>query len=508
MAKYKKCPFCNYKNLNNSGICPKCNRLLDSQLSLKKVSPPKRKNYKFILSFIKLFILFFLVYISIIFIKNNYLSKTAKKPDTYQEESFIEIVDNIKYNPDYIENKLIPVKDYSSSEPFKLINKNGQIVMDNIINYIADYNSFHIITKKNNNKVLYYIVNNNGDILYKTISKINYYPSTNTWIIGDKLYNNKKLIKENIRIEDNNYLSGYYFPFVDDKEQGIINYEGIISYKSEIQNYNHFTLETTNYLSLKEDNYCLINDNYTYLVINCNTGNILINGKNKKIYELAPNVYYKDNLVFYINKKGDIVSLKVDSDLKNLYVEYLDDNKIIIDKFVYDLLTGEKYSINELDLHSLNSKNVEQLLNTQKEYCLNITELNFGLKYNNQSIIPCENDNITYYNKSVIETLLSHQKIYVIISNYKNNSLYDVKNNKILISNIVKYSPYSIFLEYKEADKYYIYNIITNEKIEVSENASLELHSNYFMIEKYTPETTSTIREYYDYDFKNIYLGK
>ena len=83
-----------------------------------------------------------------------------------------------------------------------------------------------------------------------------------------------------------------------------------------------------------------------------------------------------------------------------------------------------------------------------------------------------------------------------------------MKNNRVLISNIIKYSPYSIFLEYKEADKYYIYNIITNEKIETSSNTSLELHSNYFMIEKYTPDTTSTIREYYDSDFKNIYLGK
>ena len=52
------------------------------------------------------------------------------------------------------------------------------------------------------------------------------------------------------------------------------------------------------------------------------------------------------------------------------------------------------------------------------------------------------------------------------------------------------------------------YNIITNEKIETPENTSLELHSNYFMIEKYSKDTTETNREYYNQEFKNIYIGK
>ena len=93
-------------------------------------------------------------------------------------------------------------------------------------------------------------------------------------------------------------------------------------------------------------------------------------------------------------------------------------------------------------------------------------------------------------------------------ANHKQHKLYDVKNNTILIDNVINYSPNSVFLEYKDENNSYIYNIISDEKIEVPKETYIELHSNYFMLEKYSKEKTTTNREYYNTEFKNIYLGK
>ena len=306
------------------------------------------------------------------------------------------------------------------------------------------------------NNLYYYIVNNNGAILYKTKSKITYFPNTNSWVVGDKLYHDNKLIKDNIRLDDKVSYSGHYFAFVDEKEQGIIDYEGNIGYKSKTNEYNHFVLETTNIVSSNQDNYCLINDNYNYLVVNCNTGQIVINNKSKKLYEILPKVYYQDKIVLYINNKGDIVSFNTDSSLEELHVEYLDDEKILIDKIVYDDKTNEAKNINELNIRSLAYKNIEEILNIQKEYCLNVNKVNYGLKYNDKQVIPCEKDNIIYFANNIMQSLRADQKIYVIINNHKKNSLYDAKNNIVLIDSIQYYSPSSIFIKYAEDGKYYI----------------------------------------------------
>ena len=511
MAKYKRCPYCKHKNLASNGICSKCNRLLDSDIILTKKKSnivKKKKKFKSILFLIKIFLLFFIVIIIILFYLERKPRLINKTVDDYQEKPFSDKMDSIIYDGNYIDNKLIPVKDYTSSDPFKLINKNGQVIVKNIVNYVADYNSFHVITKKENNNLYYYLINNTGEILYKSKDSIKYYPTTNSWVIGDKLYYNNRLVKDNINVDNNMNYKGYYFAFVDKDEQGIISYDGTISYRSKPKKYNHFTLETTSILPNEQNNYCLLNDNYTYLVINCNTGNIIINNKSQKILELLPHLYSINDTIYYINRSGELVSFKVDTSIDDLYVEYLDDDKLLIDNFIYDILTNTKLSLNEVDVHSLNLKNIESLLNIQKEYCLNVDKVNYGLKYNGEEIIPCENTNIIYFANSIIDSLQSEQKIYIIINNNKKNMLYDVKNKSIILENVLNYSPYSIFLKYKEDNNYYIYNIITDEKIKTPQNTSLELHSNYFMIEKYSNETTDTNREYYNDGFKNIYLGK
>ena len=510
MAKYKRCPNCNHKNSLNDGICSNCHRLLDVQ-PIPKESKKTRQDNKTnnIFTIIRFLVLFFSLVLLISYCLNNpSKQKLAASKKPYKEESFINKIDAIVYNSDYIDNKLIPVKDYSNSTPFKLISTNGQVVIDNITAYIADYNSFHIITKKSNNDLFYYIVNNNGEIIYKSQNRIYYYPETNSWIIGDKLYHGKKMIKDNIRIEDKKPISGHYFTYVDEEEQGIISYDGNYGYKSNKKEYNHFVLETTNILFPGDNNYCLINDNYKYLITNCTTGEVLTSNNSKRIYEIAPNTFYQDNTIFHINKKGESVSFNTKKSLEKIYVEYLDNDKILINDEVYDELIDSKTSVNEANLKSLSYKNIESLLETQKEYCLDITEIKYGLKYQNTSIIPCENDSIIYYSDNITQRLLSQQKKYLLITNHKKTGLYDINNNRYLIDDVTNYSPYSIFLKYKGENHNYIYNILSNEKIEIPEDTFLELHSNYFMVEKYSKETTTTNREYYNYDFKNIYLGK
>ncbi len=509
MSKYKKCPYCRTKNPADVGICTNCNRLIEGPIIPITEPPKKKENGKgFTFSLIRLFIfIFILVFVVVYFSKEPKIVTTNTK-DNYQEESFEEKMNSIFYDSSYQDNKLIPVKDYTDSKPFKLVNKNGEIIVDKIVNYVADYNTFHIITKRNKGNLYYYIVNNKGEKLYKAKNKIYYYPNTNSWIIGDKLYHNEKIVKDKIKIDNNLSYNGYYFPFVADDEQGIVDFEGNVGYTSKTKEYNHFVLETTNISNSEKNNYCLINDNYQYIIVDCRSGETIINNNREKIYEIGPNTYYKDNIITYINNSRELITYNTDSNKNEVHVENLDDNKILIDKFVYNENTREKEDINETDLHSLTNKEIESDLNIQKEYCLTLNQLRYGLKYNKTEVVPCTYTNIVYYDPSIVEDLKTNQKIYIILSNHKQHKLYDVKNNTILIDNVINYSPNSVFLEYKDENNSYIYNIISDEKIEVPKETYIELHSNYFMLEKYSKEKTTTNREYYNTEFKNIYLGK
>ena len=129
------------------------------------------------------------------------------------------------------------------------------------------------------------------------------------------------------------------------------------------------------------------------------------------------------------------------------------------------------------------------------------------LKYNNKEIIPCEYPDISYFSAAIMQHLYNNNKTYIIIYFDRGYHLFDVKNDAIVISNIIHYSKDSIFIEYKKDDKNYIYNIISDETIEVPTNTLVNLNSNYFMVEKFTADRNSTNREYYNSSFKNIYLG-
>lgn len=508
MSKYRRCPHCNNKVLKETVICPKCNRLLDSQITTNEPKidyGEEKSSNKFII--LVLLIITLLIIGGIYYYKKPLPTTQNNNQDNFVAKPFLESINIIKYNSSYIENKLIPVKDYSSEKPFKLIDKNGQVIVKDIAKYIADYNSFHIIAKNVNNNVHYFIIDNNGETLYETKDNIKYYPNTDSWLIGNNLYNNKKLINENINIDNTKEYNGYYFSYVSDTEQGIIDYKGNVSYKSTPKKYNHFVLETNIINPHQNEHYCLLNDNYNYLIVNCKTGEIILDNQNKKIKEIAPNLFNINDKTLYINNLGEFVEFNPERK-KDIYYEYLDNNQMIIDTAAYDNNTNEKQDINSIELRSLNNKNIENKLNVQKTYCLNINTLNFGLKYNNEEIIPCNSSDIIYFDTSIMEYIASYNKLYLIINSNKEYYLFDVKNNKILINNITQATPSSIFIEYKDNNKKLIYNIIADETIEVPVNTLIELHNNYFVVEKFSNNKSSTNREYYNYEFKNIYLGE
>ena len=508
MSKYRKCPHCKHKNLKDAVICAKCNRLIDGPQEERVVTIPEKEGNAsgVILTFIRFFILFFFIALGGFYYYKSTNKIVPQKKDNFQETPFAKSIDSIKYLSSYQDNKLIPVKDYSSEKPYKLVDKQGQIVLSNISNYIADYNTFHIVTKNKNNSLYYYIVNNKGEILYQTKNKIQYFPTTNTWLIGKTLYYNKQIVNEHVNLDNTKDYNGYYFSYITDDEQGIIDYKGNVTYKSTPKEYNYFSLETTIIEPSEYENYCLINDNYNYLIINCKNGEVLVDNNNKKIFELAPNTFNINGQIIYINNQGEQVEYKPEGN-EDLYYEILDNHKTIIDKSVYDNDTNTKVSLKDVELHSLKDKIVEKRLNIQKTYCLNIDKINFGLKYNNKEIIPCEYPDISYFSAAIMQHLYNNNKTYIIIYFDRGYHLFDVKNDAIVISNIIHYSKDSIFIEYKKDDKNYIYNIISDETIEVPTNTLVNLNSNYFMVEKFTADRNSTNREYYNSSFKNIYLG-
>ena len=503
MKKYKKCPYCRAKNDVENVICTNCNRVFNT-----------KANTKFLIKRVITVIIFLVCFAGGYFATNAIIKNISKKkPETTNkrehqsdEIGFLEISNKIKYSSDYQENKLIPVKSSSGGDnKYNLIDKDGNAKYKEFSKYVEDYNTFHIIAKYIDNDNVYYIVDNEGNELYSSLEKIRYFPLTNSWLIGTKLYNNNKLINDSIVITEDNYYDGYYFSFNNKENAGIVNYSGNITYNAGIKNY--FILETSDISKDEDKNYCLINDEYQYKIINCDTGEKVFEKENSKITQIKANVFKAEGTTFYINKEGKVVHDTESAVTEDINVEYLMNKYLILGNSLYNRSTYNFSQFSPEGLSSYDDADIEKSFNVHKLYCKKNVAIYYGLEYGFDTIVSCNQDSIFYPSYSIMSYLSKKNNLYAFIKNGKRTTLYDIRNNKKVMVGVTSESLNSIFITYKENDNRFVYNLYDNTKLEYGEGVLVELYSNYFVFEKIDPTTRSIKKEYYNKDFTKIYTG-
>ena len=141
---------------------------------------------------------------------------------------------------------------------------------------------------------------------------------------------------------------------------------------------------------------------------------------------------------------------------------------------------------------------MEKLTGLERTSC----RLGYGLKYNNSEVLECEYDDIFYFDKKINYALISANKLYVILRIDDKYELYDVKNKKVVIEDVLSFEKDSQFIEVFNGIDTYIFNIITSKESFNVNGEKLELGYNYYAL-----LSNGNIR-YFNKDDEEIYEGK
>ena len=476
--EYIKCPYCKKKTLKELHICSHCNRLID----IKEEKQKRKSGFLFLL----------LVLISL-GVGYYYFFKDEKhiKKETVLED-FMKVVNSIDINNEYNENKLIYARINNKNA---LINTKGDIITNNISKLIASYSNFSIITKKKNNDYLYYIIDNNGKIIYQDKSKIVYYPSTNSFLIGNTLYHNGIKTADNIVLNENLTYEGKLFSYNNKKEGGIIDYKGNIKYKTDIKEFLY--LETPSILEMLDNNYCLINKDYKYGIVNCNTGEQIIDYSSTIIEEINHNIFERNNNTFYITNKKEIMDYIKTPLEREFNSTYFDNNTLLFGTSLLNIKNNE-ISNNTL----VSNTEIEKNNNIKRILCQDIN-VYYGLQYNNEVILDCNFDNISFFS-SYLNNYMSNN-LYVILNMNKQVSIIDLKNNTI-IDNIELYSYNSPIVVYNNDDKRYIKNINNGKEKEIKKEDLISIFDNGYELSIVDNIKMKSNKEYYDLNLEEIII--
>lgn len=468
--KYIRCPYCKRKTLLEKHICSNCQRLLPSKIE-KKNSLPR----------ILLLLLLVGVGIGTYYYLNN--------EESIKEESsilnFSKVAENINYNSSYNEDKLIFLKD-------KIINTKGKVVIDNYSKLEEDCDYFYIITKREGNNKYYYIIDNEGKELYKDKDRIYYYPKHNNFLIGKDLYYNNQKVASNIVLDDNKIYSGDYFSYSDKSTGGIIDYKGEKKYQANIDKFLY--LESTSKRDMLEHNYCIINKDYQHAIIDCETGDLIIDYSSREIEELNNNVYKISNVVFYVDSSKRLVYYDKQPNEINYNVKYFINNKLLLGTQLMNTIDGMPYD------NVVVSSKIESDNNIKTTLCRNV-DMYYGMSINNEEVLPCIYDNISFFYNKINDYL--KDKVYVILTKNNGITLYDIKKEKFFnkVESITYTSP---FIVYEDNGNRYVYNLKTDDNKILKETDKVKIYDNYYVIETLDVDNMTSNEEYYGLDLEKI----
>ena len=470
---YVKCPYCRKKTLLDAHICSNCKRLLPSKI--------EKKSH---VSIILLFLIFLIIVGCSLFFYEK--EEVIKKENTIQD--FSKVVSNISYDYTYNEDKLIYVKNNGKG---KLVNSKGKVLVDGVSSLEEDCNYFYIITKRENNSKYYYIIDNNGKDLYKDKDKIYYYAKHNVFLIGKDLYYNNQKVASGIVMNNNKTYSGDYFSYIDKSIGGIIDYKGNIKYQTNIKEFLY--LESTSKRDMLEKNYCVINKDYEYAVIDCETGDIVINYSTREIEEMDNNIYKMNKIVFYIDSNKQLIYYDKEPNETDYSFKYFINDKLLLGKQLINTIDGMPY-----DNVVVNSK-IEEENNIKTTLCKNI-DIFYGMSIND-SVLPCIYQDVKFFSTRINNYL--KDKIYVILKKNNEILLFDIKSNKY-INKIESMTLTSPLIVYEDNGRRYVYNLKTDDNKIINDNDKVTIYDNYYVVEKLDVDNMTSDETYYGLDLEKI----
>ncbi len=464
-----KCLKCGYEN-KDGNFCIKCG---------EKLKEKNLKTSKKLIKLVSCITLILLILIILFFIIKNIF--------------FTSKINSI-YNPN---NPIVVEKDglygYMDTKGKTLL----QPVYKEASAFIGSHTLVAIRSKDTLTGLTYQVIDKKGKVKYESnfLSDINYISDYDVWVIENSLYNGemKKITSEDMYVK----YSGYgYLMYETKSESGIIDYTGKTIFKWDYPNISMDISKTDEGNHYAE----ITNLNEKSMIISLQTGKILYENEdtskynimshdnnifevyNKTTYEKIDYIWFKDDKVaFKLNSYAYNVELKSKNILEIDYGYNYKDYGKSQRKYYYD------YKNNNLLENYVPEKDLEFAIGEYMEYSCSNKK---GLMKDDKVIIPCEYDDIKYFNNSVYEYLITKNKDLVILNKDNDIYLYDInkKQNiyKFETTNINDIDVYnSTFITYtNDNDEKIVYNILSNKKMNFDEYSKINIYSNNITVEE------------------------
>lgn len=501
-----KCSKCGYES-ENAKFCPTCGSQLESYsipLTKEAEELQQKKNNKTLIklllillgSLITIIVLFFLIKMIFFNKESNNLNRV------------------------FNENNLILIE---KNNLYGYINSKGKIIIEPKYNKANNFTGEHtLVTLKNETSKTgfeYQIIDKKGNIKYKTINTydIDYISEYNLWIIEDVLFdgNINPITKKDMYIDYEDYG---YFTYEDysNNTSGVIDNTGKVIFKWEYDSINMDIAE-----SYTNDYYAEI-ENYDdkSVIISLKTGKILYENPdvlkyniasdennifkiyNNKTYETVDYLWFKDEkLAFQLNGIAYDVELKNENVLEIDYGYNYDEKYNKHQRYYYYDYKTQKL-LEQLPQSDI--KDATIVINGYVEFSCPDKK---GIMNGEQTILPCEYDDIEYLNQKVYEYLKTYKNMdLVIVSLNKEIYLYDLNKKQAIhkfelakMYNIDTYSSTFIISKNTKNNTQNVYNILTNKELNFSTSSNIKVYTNYITVK----ENNKTI--YYNTNLEKIY---
>ena len=406
--------------------------------------------------------------------------KNKENKDLQSEKRLLELIENLDYTneKEIYKTKPLIINEEENDNNNGIYNINtGKKIIPNA-STLDWYGSFGILRDNKNNT----IIDEEGKAIFTTEKELYYYPSTKEWFYNNNLYDTTGLIDKNVYTVDKD---GNYFVKQEDNT--------IILENSKLKTIYTIDVENDKVSSAKLDT--IYDEQYVY--IETNNLDIIVNANNgKEVYKDKANIEYLGDNTFIIDDnsyfiKDDKLAIKIEKKIKSVEASL---SNIALGNRVFDVAT-----LKEVDSHTFIPNKDDALVEKLTGLELTSCRDSYGLKYKGETLLDCDYYNIIFFNPNITKSLLSSNKLYVMIMKDEyNKELYDVYNKKIVQYNVNDYSSNSPLITIYEDENIYVYNIIDATKTPNKNGYDVELYEDYYILEEDHADV------YYNLDYKEI----
>lgn len=408
-----------------------------------------------------------------------------EKENLRSDETFLKTISSLKYIEEKDLYKYEIVEDYIDEDTSDFYNAlTTKKIISNISNSYQWYGTFGIFYDGDEDR----IIDDEGNVLFVTDDILSYYPTNKIWEYNNNVYNSDGLLEKNAKVIDS---EGYYL--ITEKKGELvledINLKPIYNFKlSEDDSMLDGSLN-----SIYDEQYAYISTQNYDLIVDVKNGKEVFKGETDSVNDLENNMFEINGDTCFI--KNDKIAIKVKGTDLNVEASV---RHFAIGNDVYDYNTLNKVDSNTF-IPDPEDAVVEKLTGLELTKCRS----GYGLKYKGEELLECKYETIELFGYNITKSLMSSNKLYVMISNDDYSyEIYDVYNKKIALYNIDDYSFLSPFITIYQDDNIYIYNIIDGSKTPNANGDEVELYPNYYVL------TSGKTATYYNKEFKEILKTK